>query len=845
VLQDVFQVMNIDAQWSTREGRSFEWWGYRLRQRVWAEPVNVSRAEPIVRFHAETDYIKDVPDREQTYAALGAMNEFAGLSTLYFDPSKNMIRSHTTMYLYPGNRWMDKLLKVAVASQDAEAHLAERELLGALGGGVPDLSNHPISGERTEMDGMLNILSNMPGKHNTSPFSEEVFESVLGMQPQLWVRASGGAGLTAAFPFYDAVPAVLHAGTGEGTGTALLMASGTEKSPRLGSGLLLRLCLPLVLDAEFANRLANDLNLAETREWTETHLLGSWCAKGTDVWFVCFVPAMVALGLEPAQRAILVYNLVASMGVRAKWVKDYLAPQRAGPAHTAAETQQVREWSGFTRALASSLEQLKVDQFLILDSHGYYVQFAQHGPRGLLAESVSNQFLEDFELLSPGGEKRLRELGWVEPGNDAGDRQGPSNWSKEWLQPVPYLAVADLATQTLRFVYGVSAPTELVYKASDRSGAAVFLPNLGVPRSELAKPVAPDTSKKQLISDVIGPTDVAWNLWENSTEPIGEDNVGWNLWNMSNQISFVRNLAARARERLVEGHSMEDWPAEDVAEFTRLAEAAEQAAQRATNLWEQLRAIVTSSDPSLIEPLEESVSVIHNHGNDPKLMARIGAAWGADTSRHDAQVISDKLEALLAQHGLPAIEAFRRLKQPVANDEPSPSGTQTNQTGSTGGAMDAPPTSTSPTNLPPCPSCGAQEVVPVIYGVPDSVLLPIFGSGAIRAGGAFGRLADHTGPHWYCRSCGGAWRGDLFQGSGDSPDDPVVISGVTDNAVFIRAEKMFLVERFGLSADEVKESSGWRLSQQALVRGKTGALDLLTVILASGEQREILFQLPK
>jgi hypothetical protein len=800
-----------------------------------------------VRFHAETDYIKDVPDREQTYAALGAMNEFAGLSTLYFDPSKSIVRSHTTMYLYPGNRWMDKLLKVAVASQDAEAHLSERELLGALGGGVPDLSNHPISGERVEMDAMLHILSNMPGKHYPSPFSEEVFESVLGMQPQLWVRASGGAGLTAEFPFYDAGPAVPHAGTGEGTGTALLLASGTEKNPRLGSGLLLRLCLPLVLDAESANRLANNLNLAEAREWTETHLLGSWCTKGTDVCFVCFVPAMVGLGLEPAQRAILVYNLVASMGVRAKWVKEYLAAQKAGPAYTEAETQQVGlEWSGFTRALASSLEQLRVDQFLILDSHGYYVQFAQHGPRGLLAESVSNNFLEDFELLSPDGEKRLKELGWVEPGKDAGDRQGPSNWSKEWLQPVPYLAVADLATQTLRSVYGVSAPIELVYKAFDRSDAAVFLPNLGVPRSELAKPVAHDTPKKQQISDLIGPTDVAWNLWKNSTEPIGQDNVGWNLWNMSNRISFVRNLAVRARERLVEGHSTEQWPAEDVAEFTRLTEAAEQAAQRATNLWEQLRAIVTSSDPSLIEQLEQGISVIHNHGGNPELMARVGAAWGADTSRNDAQVISDKLEALLAQHGLPAIEAFRRLKQPVANDEPSPSGTQTNQTGSTGRAMEAPPASTSSTNLPPCPSCGAHEVVPVIYGMPDSVLLPMFDSGGIRPGGAFGRLADHTGPHWYCRSCGGAWRGGLFQGSGDSPDDPVVISGVTDDAVFIRAEKMFLTERFGLSADEVKEgSSGWRLSQQALVRGKTGPLDSLAVVLASGEQREIFFQLPR
>ena len=65
-------------------------------------------------------------------------------------------------------------------------------------------------------------------------------------------------------------------------------------------------------------------------------------------------------------------------------------------------TQQADlEWSRFSHSLAACLGQLKVDQFLILDSHGYYVQFAQHGPRGLLAESVSNNFPRRLRATQP------------------------------------------------------------------------------------------------------------------------------------------------------------------------------------------------------------------------------------------------------------------------------------------------------------------------------------------------------------------------------------------------------------------------------------------------------------
>ena len=37
VVQRLYQMMQIDDKWSTRNGAGFTWWGHRLAQRVWAD----------------------------------------------------------------------------------------------------------------------------------------------------------------------------------------------------------------------------------------------------------------------------------------------------------------------------------------------------------------------------------------------------------------------------------------------------------------------------------------------------------------------------------------------------------------------------------------------------------------------------------------------------------------------------------------------------------------------------------------------------------------------------------------------------------------------------------------
>jgi len=82
VLDFLFEAMKIDGAWSVRGPRSFEWWGQRLAQRVWAEPVRSSYDHHLVRVHAATAVLRDVRDTPDTRARLAATNMFMSLSAL-------------------------------------------------------------------------------------------------------------------------------------------------------------------------------------------------------------------------------------------------------------------------------------------------------------------------------------------------------------------------------------------------------------------------------------------------------------------------------------------------------------------------------------------------------------------------------------------------------------------------------------------------------------------------------------------------------------------------------------------------------------------------------------------
>jgi hypothetical protein len=157
-----------------------------------------------------------------------------------------------------------------------------------------------------------------------------------------------------------------------------------------------------------------------------------------------------------------------------------------------------KAWPPFAKQLGTCLAELELDQYLVISLRrhpGYYVQFAQQGPSGLRAETVSNRYLDAGEQLDEAAEGRLRELGWSAPTSDEGperDPDGSPNHFRDWPLPVPYPEAAQLAVDTLADVFDAPHPGYLQYNAFAHGGAPILLPNLGIPRQQTNQPAAGD-----------------------------------------------------------------------------------------------------------------------------------------------------------------------------------------------------------------------------------------------------------------------------------------------------------------------------------------------------------------
>ena len=98
-------------------------------------------------------------------------------------------------------------------------------------------------------------------------------------------------------------------------------------------------------------------------------------------------------------------------------------------------------WEDFQVRLSRVLAKMAVDTFLIIsakspgEESNFFVQFAQGGRSGFLAEAVSNNFLQGTSALSPTQEEQMGRLGWMSPTpRNAND----PNYSRQWPMPVPY-----------------------------------------------------------------------------------------------------------------------------------------------------------------------------------------------------------------------------------------------------------------------------------------------------------------------------------------------------------------------------------------------------------------------
>ena len=203
-VEDIFTNLQIDAEWSTREGRGFTWWAHRHAQRVWAEePLDRDGASTSV-VHVETDVMRGL-SRLSDEEALGhevVLSVLAGTSSLAaLVVDGDAARFHATVVVHEEiRRWVSRLIQMAALVQIVNAEQFTEHAASKLGL-EQDTSGHPQRGPRSEPDEMIDALEDLPLRDR--PWGEQAeFEEVAAFFTNRGVLSfPSELGLTAEFPY--------------------------------------------------------------------------------------------------------------------------------------------------------------------------------------------------------------------------------------------------------------------------------------------------------------------------------------------------------------------------------------------------------------------------------------------------------------------------------------------------------------------------------------------------------------------------------------------------------------------------------------------------------------------
>jgi hypothetical protein len=304
VLRFLTARMQIEAEWAVQERTSFTWWAHTLAQTVWVAPAREFQGVPLHTLHIETDLLADVPVDAATWTKLASVNQFATLSAYVADPARAAVRLHSSVSLTEDNWPLARSIALhAMALQMADAYGEAPELAPAFGGRVA-ATPHPLRGFRERPDEMVGILDIYQQRgEGDSPFSSDEIAELVHLEPRPWTMASNELDrLVADLEFADDLPAHLE-------------LDASERHPALGSGLQMRLFVPVEPD----DAIAQKLNANERLE-PDAHQLGAWCVDPErGLMFTGFVPAAA---YAPGLARALVYHLSA----KNEWARALLFP---------------------------------------------------------------------------------------------------------------------------------------------------------------------------------------------------------------------------------------------------------------------------------------------------------------------------------------------------------------------------------------------------------------------------------------------------------------------------------------------------------------------------------------
>ncbi|AEF34617.1 conserved hypothetical protein [Mycolicibacter sinensis] len=321
LVDSLFKQLMVDDEWAVRRERGFTWWAYRLAQHVEIGPPVWSEDRYICSVRIWTDVVRDVDPATEPASVLGVVNAQATVNALVWDDATATITECCTAVIHEEIfAWMSKVLSTAAVLQNAAAH-SRAHALAAACGGVPAASNHPSSGERPEMDDLLNF-PNVIAHEGRQPswFAGPGMEQMNRFFTDLGVAGSADStGLTCEIPFTGRTPAAVITAASQ-LQTALLQIFTDAPHPEFGNGALVVMKLPLSIEPGQVALVANEMNHVEAHGTSGTALFGAWCpdpASKTTLAFCSFVPNTLARKTSPQ-------NLVIYQGSRSRFAAEQL-----------------------------------------------------------------------------------------------------------------------------------------------------------------------------------------------------------------------------------------------------------------------------------------------------------------------------------------------------------------------------------------------------------------------------------------------------------------------------------------------------------------------------------------
>lgn len=302
--------LKIEEKYRLDHGRGFTWWASDFAQSIWAELGNFRNMSNLFRIHTEIEFLKADGHATDCEIPLLEVMADATFSAMVYDHDKDTFKLHCSVYAcYDNEEWIKRLFLGAVGLQLSEAQHTAKKLAERLGV-VPATSCHPITGPREHCDPMVE--------------ADERFFKPWGAQPSKWlgsteweearqaVRRISIKCTTNDTSHLEAEFEWFHGGDG---GFSKLIISADESHPVLGHGLICRLIVPTSMVAGTRAHLALHLNEMERKEWNWCNDVGSWCCRGVDLAFDCFVPNIsYAEGILP--------GLAHDMANRARWLNE-------------------------------------------------------------------------------------------------------------------------------------------------------------------------------------------------------------------------------------------------------------------------------------------------------------------------------------------------------------------------------------------------------------------------------------------------------------------------------------------------------------------------------------------